>query len=120
MQRGLFPAVLLGGFCALVAAVPSRAEDLSPKHQTVVDKGWKWLAGQQHRDGHWEANGGQYPVAMTAMAGMALLMEGSTIREGKYSQNIRKAVEWLMVRSQPNGLLGDPRNDREAGRYMYG
>jgi hypothetical protein len=54
------------------------------------------------------------------MAGMALLMEGSTMREGKYSQNLRKAAEWLMVRSQSNGLIGDPRNDREAGRYMYG
>ena len=33
---------------------------------------------------------------MTALAGMALLMEGSTLREGKYSDNIRKAVDWLM------------------------
>jgi hypothetical protein len=57
---------------------------------------------------------------MTALAGMALLMEGSTMREGKYAHNIRRAVNWFLVRCQPNGLIGDPRNDREAGRYMYG
>ena len=57
---------------------------------------------------------------MTALAGMALLMEGSTIREGKYADNIRRAVDWLMDRVQPNGLIGNPNNPTEAGRYMYG
>ena len=30
------------------------------------------------------------------------------------------AVDWLMVRSQPNGLIGNPNHPGEAGRYMYG
>jgi hypothetical protein len=47
-------------------------------------------------------------------------MEGSTIREGKYADNIRRTVDWLMVRSQPNGLIGNPNHPGEAGRYMYG
>ena len=49
---------------------------------------WSGWPRTEQADGHWEANGGQYPTTMTALAGMALLMEGSTIREGKYSQNI--------------------------------
>jgi hypothetical protein len=51
---------------------------------------------------------------------MAFLMEGSTLRDGKYSTNIRKAVDWFLRRSQPNGLLGSPGNSLEMGRYMYG
>src|SRR5262249_38066127 len=39
---------------------------------------------------------------------------------GKYSERIRRAVDWLMVRSQPNGLIGNPNHPGEAGRYMYG
>src|SRR5262249_58221327 len=70
--------------------------------------------------GNGEAQGGQYPTSRTAVAGMAFLMEGSTMREGKYSSNIKKAVEWFMKRSQPNGLLGNPNNPTEASRYMYG
>src|SRR5262249_31916417 len=66
------------------------------------------LAGAQRSDGHWEGDGGQYPTSMTALAGMALLMEGSTLREGKYADNIRKAVDWMVARGQPDGLLGKP------------
>jgi hypothetical protein len=51
---------------------------------------------------------------------MALLMEGSTLREGKYAEKIRKAVDWLMERSQRYGMIGNPNNVTEAQKYMYG
>jgi len=57
---------------------------------------------------------------MTALGGMSLLCEGSTIREGKYRDNIRRAVNWLMDRGQSNGLIGNPSSASEGGRYMYG
>jgi hypothetical protein len=96
------------------------AEELPPEYKAAITKGLEWVAKQQHRDGHWEATGGQYPSAMTGLGGMVLLMEGSTLREGKYADNIRRAVDWLMERSQRNGLLANPNNAVEAGRYMYG
>jgi subtilisin family serine protease len=109
---GLLPAVLLPG--------RARGEDPPPEVRKAVEKGLNWLAKNQAPDGHWEANGGQYPTTMTALAGMALLMEGSTIREGRYSEKIRKAVDWFMERSQRNGLLGNPNTPTEAARYIYG
>ena len=51
---------------------------------------------------------------MTALGGMALLMEGSTIRDGKYADNIRRACDWLMDRSQRNGLISQPWTTRAA------
>ena len=60
------------------------------------------------------------PITMTGIGGMAMLMEGSTIREGKYKDNIRRAVDWLMAHSMPNGMIGNPNIPGEAGRYMYG
>ena len=54
--------------------------------QENIRKGLEWLAKNQNRtEGSWEAHGGQYPTTMTGLAGMAMLMEGSTIREGKYA-----------------------------------
>src|SRR4051794_26545755 len=97
-----------------------RGEDLPPKVQEAVDRGLKWVAENQSRDGHWDANGNQYPVSMTALCGMSLLMEGSTVREGKYADNLRRAVDWLMDKAQPNGLIGNPNNAMEQQRYMYG
>ena len=104
---------------ALVVA-PARSDELKPEWQQSIDKGLSFLAKSQMRDGHWEANGGQYPTTMTALAGLALLMEGSTLREGKYAENIRRAVDWLLERSQRNGLIGNPNNFSETQRYMYG
>ena len=47
---------------------------------------------------------------------MALLCEGSTTTQGKYAKNIRLAVDLSAQRSRPNGLIGDPHDDR----YTYG
>jgi hypothetical protein len=106
--------------CAFGNAPAAKAEELQPKFQTVVDKGLDFLAKSQARDGHWEGNGGQYPTTITALCGLAMLMEGSTIREGKHAERIRKAVDWLMDRCQRNGMIGNPNNATESQRYMYG
>src|SRR5690606_13551684 len=37
--------------------------------------------------------------------------------QGKYAPNIRKAVDYIVSRSRPNGLIGDPTRD---DRYTYG
>jgi hypothetical protein len=115
--RYLVPAGLL---VLALGARAARADELPPEYRAAVKKGLEWLARNQSKDGHWEAFGGQYPVTMTALSGMALLMEGSTIREGKYKDNIRRAVDWLMQRCMPNGMIGNPNIPGEAGRYMYG
>jgi hypothetical protein len=101
-----------------------RADEVPEKYREAIHKGLEYLVKNQHKDGHWGANADQYPVSMTALAGMALLMEGSTVRDGKYATPIRLAADWLMDRSmkgnQRDGLIGNPDHPTEAGRYMYG
>ena len=64
-----------------------------PKHVTpetlrAVIKGLDYLAAQQAEDGSWITGGGQaYPVAMTGLAGTALLAHGDSPTRGKYSKN---------------------------------
>ncbi len=109
--------------CAVVGTATMAPAQEARKRTDVdatIDKGLEWLRRTQAADGHWEVPGGQYPTSMTALAGMCLLMEGSTPREGKYSDNLLKAVNWFMQRSQANGLLGNPNNATESSRYMYG
>src|SRR5262245_983383 len=120
MTRTHVLTVALAGAVMLTAGGAARAEELPKGVQEAVNTGLQWLAQTQSRDGHWEANGGQYPTSMTALGGMCLLMEGSTLREGKYADNIHRAVNWLMQRCQPSGLIGNPLNPTEASRYMYG
>ena len=93
------------------------AADLKADVRRVTERGLEWLAAHQSRRGHWTGNNGRYPTAMTGLAGIALLCEGSTTTQGKYAPNIRYAVDYLLGRSRSNGLIGDPARD---DRYTYG
>jgi hypothetical protein len=115
-------AILCGGLLAS-SATPVRADEIPEKDRPTVRQGLEWLVKQQHRDGNWAGNNGAYPVPLTALAGLAFLAEGSTVGEGKYAGNIKRAAEWLMARCQKgkhDGLIGNPDNPNEVARYMYG
>ena len=100
-----------------ISATSAEGAPRDPEIQRVVARGLEWLASHQSRRGNWTSNGGRYPTTMTAMSGLALLCEGSTTTQGKYAGNIRLAVNYLLDRSRPNGLIGDPVQD---DRYTYG
>ncbi|MBP3960086.1 terpene cyclase/mutase family protein [Gemmata sp. G18] len=132
MPRSWLLATLMAGVVGGVIAVPTpktalaadekKDKDQKKSIESAIDKGLEYLKKTQAQDGHWEAQGGQYPTTMTALAGMAFLMEGSTLKEGKYSDQVKKAVDWFLApaRQQANGMLGDVRNPTESTRYMYG
>src|SRR5690349_8100959 len=94
-------------FIALLIVSPIRAEDVPEKYRPVVKKGLEWLVKQQHKDGHWSAASDQYPTALTAFAGLALVAEGSTPKKGDHAKAIRQAALWLIDQSQKGtGLIG--------------
>src|SRR5271163_836841 len=90
------PAGCLLALAAWLVQVPSpaQADEVPEKYRETVSKGLEYLARHQHKDGHWEGegDGGQHPVAMTGLVGLAFLMERSTptgrgmieSREAKY------------------------------------
>ena len=106
----------------LLGETAARADGGVPvKYRPTVKKALDWLVRQQNRrDGHWDAGSGQYPITMTALGGMALLCEGSTVREGKYAKNIRMARDFLMSRAQPNGMIGNPQIPGEGQHHAAG
>jgi hypothetical protein len=118
VRRSPFAVLALAATVVMTALASSaRADGKDPRVQKLVARGLDWVASTQSRLGHWSANDGRYPTAMTALAGVALLAEGSTTTQGKYSKNIRMAVDYLLSRSRANGLIGDPGRD---DRYTYG
>jgi hypothetical protein len=118
MQR-IICAMLVG-----VVAFSSSTEAFAKKKKrnkkvdAAVRKALDFLAREQNPQGYWEANNGQYRIAMTALCGMAMLSEGSTASGGRYSKYISKAVEFLTRPdiARANGLIGY-KNDY---RYTYG
>ena len=131
MPRSWLLAVAAAGIVGVLVAVPAPVpaqekkaddKDIKKRVEESVEKGLEWLKKTQAQDGQWEDQGGQYPTSMTALAGMAFLMEGSTLKEGKYTDQIQKAVNWFLApaRQQASGLLGNVQNPTESTRYMYG
>lgn len=92
---------------------------ITPETKNAIDRGLAYLARTQGRDGSWSNQGryGAYPVAMTSLAGLALLMDGNTTTQGRYAPNVDRAAKFLLRAGNPNGLIA--KLDREA-RPMYG
>ena len=100
----------------LAAPASAAALDNDPQIKASIGKALDYLAREQRRQGYWEANGGQYRVAMTALAGMALASEGSTPSRGRFAPQIKAGVEYLLDTARPNGLIGY----KDDYHYMYG
>jgi hypothetical protein len=93
---------------------------ITPETQAAIDKGLEYLARSQSREGAWRHQtgmGGQYPVAMTSLAGLALLASGSTSTEGKYAPQISRAANFILNSRGKNGLIS---RLEEESRSMYG
>ena len=116
----------LAWIAALVAAGPAMAvEEVMPQHITpatlkAVRAGLEYLAKNQQSDGSWTNNEGgrAYPVAVTGLAGTALLANGNTPTRGRYAPQVERAVEYLLNRSTDSGLITGPTQDN--GRPMHG
>jgi hypothetical protein len=107
-----------------LGSLAAQEKQVLPKHVTpetikAVTKGLDYLASQQADDGSWITGGGQaYPVAMTGLAGTALLAHGNSPTRGKYSRTVQGAVEFLVRCATPTGLITGPAQD--SGQPMHG
>jgi hypothetical protein len=121
---------LLGSLCALAAGpgltrfAAAAEKEVLPKHVTPealrsVIKGLEYLAAVQAPDGSWISGGGEaYPVAMSGLAGTALLAHGDSPTRGKFARNLQGAVEYVVRCATPTGLLTGPNQDN--GQPMHG
>jgi hypothetical protein len=87
-----------------------RPEGVTPEIEGMIEAGSRFLVRTQNPDGSWNNNGGwgSYPVAMTALAGTALLMTGSTPNRGPYARAISKATDFLLKSTREDGLVASP------------
>jgi len=106
------PGATGGGQRSLPRGITSETE-------AAIERGLSYLARKQDRQGSWSNLGGYgaYPVPMTALAGLALLMDGNTTTQGRYAPQVDRAARYLQRSSLPSGLIAQTENE---SRPMYG
>jgi len=94
-------------------------QGITPETKEAIDRGLFYLKRTQEQQGSWTNRGGygEYPVAMTALAGLALLMDGNTTTQGRYAPQVDRAARFVVRSAQADGLIA--RGDLEP-RPMYG
>jgi len=78
---------------------------VTPQIELAISRGLNYLVRTQNAEGYWVAGQATYPVAMTSLAGLALLSSGSTPTRGPYSGAIRKAQDFILRTIDGDGLF---------------
>ncbi|MGE3803996.1 MAG: prenyltransferase/squalene oxidase repeat-containing protein [Gemmataceae bacterium] len=122
MKTGVLTLLLLTGGGPVATAAEANAE------QKATARGLAWLAKQQQDAGYWahitevqgpiRGNPVQYPCSLTSLAGLALLMEGSTTSQGTYARELSLSVDWLLTQQHEDGHIGGD-NASERNRYIF-
>ena len=98
------------------------AELMTPKTQTAIDRGLRFLMGKQLTNG---PNRGAYGlsgyacgVAVSSLSGLAMMCSGSTPGDGPYGKQVNRSVEFVMSQVRDKGYIA--RADNSARENMYG
>jgi cell division septum initiation protein DivIVA len=118
----LIPILLAALSVLSVAHRPTHGGEIPAAYKPAIQNGLAWLVKQQNKDGSWSARDKESDVSCTALAGLALLMEGSTAANGRYAGNVNKAVDWMVRNCQTaadDGFIG-ARERLDRTSYMFG
>jgi hypothetical protein len=119
-MRNRLPKILATTIILLLAMLrsASAADSLPPGLDSSVSRGLEFLAAQQ--DSHGSFGTTQKP-AITGLVLMSFLASGHTpnagkfdVNVGKYGNNVRGAIDFLLSQAQPDGTFG------HVEKPMYG
>lgn len=86
-----------------------------------VIKGLDFLARNQHSQGAIGSGSYSDSVAVTALAGIAMLSSGSTPGEGPYGEHIERALEFVLDNTSRSGFVANTRSTAHHGpMYDHG
>ena len=93
--------------------------EITPEQQVAVEKGLAFLASQQNAEGSF-GNSVSYgaTAAITALSGIAFMADGNLPGRGKYGDNVKKAVDFIVRNQQESGLFTTSASQGEM--YSHG
>lgn len=98
------------------APIARPMEEITPELDRSVALGLAFLASQQNPDGSFGDGAWGRGVAVTSLAALAFMADGHMPGRGRYGEQVRKALDYVLDRSGESGLLADD----QAPSPMYG
>ena len=88
--------------------------ELSPQAEQAIERGLRYLAAKQNRNGSW---GDRHHVAITSLSLMAFMLKGHFPKTGPHGPALEKALGFLLKRADEGaGYLGT----HNQGMYEHG
>jgi hypothetical protein len=99
----------------------SAAKDMiTPEAQKVIDKGLAFLARHQQPTGAFGNYQYSGNVAVTSLAGLAMMAGGHQPGRGMYGQNVTKALEYVLSTDDGRGFLLSRTGSSHGPMYGHG
>ena len=111
-----------GGFVeARQGDVPEgAAEQVTPETDQAIELGLAWLAKSQNADGSFGSGGYRGNIAVTSLAGLAFMGNGSSPGRGPYGAQIDRALVYVMNCTAPSGFISVPDAGTHGPMYSHG
>ncbi len=96
---------------------PAPFQEITSAQATAITRGLDWLAKGQYSSG---AIGNTCQVAFTGVAGLAFMANNSTPYRGKYAQNVRGALKFILRCCSRSGYINEAAARGLGGSGMHG
>ncbi|MBT3202356.1 MAG: squalene--hopene cyclase [Phycisphaerales bacterium] len=113
----LILAVVIAASSLSVQAAGNKRET-NAASENAARLGLEWLAKNQGKEGNW----GSQDLGLVSVGALAFLSAGNTPETGKYRENVRKALDYILANAKPSGMLnitGDRRDMYNHGLATF-
>src|SRR5437868_8234812 len=105
------PILMLVALSSAASARADEKEEITPASEAALERGLAWLAKNQGVEGSW----GSSDLGLVSMGALAFMSAGHAPGRGRYGRELDQALEFVVSRGRPSGLL----NISDAQRDMY-
>ena len=108
---------ILLGLLILSCQSPAFAEgdwEITPESEQALERGLQWLQKNQGPGGNWESD----DLGLVGMGALAFLAAGHMPGRGKYGDTVERALEFVVSKAKPSGLLNISHQQRDM--YNHG
>lgn len=96
------------------------AEMMTTETRRAIDDGLAWLAQQQNADGSYGSGAYRGNIAVTSLAGLAFMANGSSPNRGPYGTQVDKALVYVLKNTDASGFINVSGAGTHGPMYSHG